>query len=288
MVYGFSFSKGQCDWLNLDWKKLLDKLSNSNLKIIRLGLYWNEIEKENGIYDFSSSKEIIEYSQNLGFEIILTVGMKAPRWPEFYIPNFVQKSELEQKTLDFIKACVEQFKDFENISTWQIENEPLDPSGPSNLNIDSDFLQQEIDLVKGLDSSRKILVTIWGNDLKKRNNLEKILKLKNIDQIGFDFYPKQPGLFRYRGPDYSLVDLKEITIHLQSKNIKPIIAELQAEPWEKFDYKKSPEKVKSVSLDLIKKNIIDYKDLGFEEIILWGIEYCEWAGILDELTDFIL
>jgi GH35 family endo-1,4-beta-xylanase len=297
MKYGFSLSKGQCDWLGVSYKNILTKLKDTNLKVVRLGLYWNEIEKEKDIYDFSEAEEIVNLASSLGYEIILTIGAKAPRWPEFYVPDYlmseyknvesIPEEILSPRLLKFLEKSVERFKDESHITTWQVENEPLDASGAHYVSFSSALLQQEIDLVKSLDS-REILVTIWGNDMKKRNTLKKVFELKNIDSIGFDIYPKRPFFFRFYKPALTDKDILKMNAEIKGKGMRSLLTELQAEPWEEgFDYKIHPEKVKSISLEQIEKNINEYKDLGFETILLWGIEYCEWAGILDDVVKLI-
>ncbi len=293
MTYGFSLSKNQCEWLGVNWKTILDKLAGSSFGVVRLGLYWDEIEKEADKYDFSSTEEMLKYAIDLGYEVILTVGVKAPRWPEFYFPDHIEQQTTQefftqQHTLKFVTESARHFKSYK-IQSWQVENEPLDPSGPNGGTVDWNLLQREIDAVKTINSTANILVTAWGNDLRRRDTLSKILKLRNISEIGFDFYPKQPSPYGLRGPDSSKKDLIKLNEDLKAKGIKPIIAELQAEPWEEdFDYRESPEKIESISLEQIQKNIADYKDLGFEEIILWGAEYWEWAGILEDVVKVLL
>ncbi len=297
MKYGFSLSKGQCDWLGVNPNDILNNLKDSKLHVARLGLYWNEIEKEECIYDFKESETLINLASELGYEIILTIGAKAPRWPEFYTPKYlldkykniqsIPESILSEKILSFIQASVERFKNLPSLTTWQVENEPLDASGPDQVSLSATILQQEIDLVRSLDS-RKILVTIWGNDMKRRNTLKKAYALKNVDVLGFDIYPKRPFFFRFYKPLLTEKDILKMNKEIKDMGMTPILAELQAEPWEEgFDYKLHPEKIKSISLEQIERNINDYKNLGFETILLWGIEYISWANILDEVLELI-
>lgn len=61
--------------------------------------------------------------------------MKAPRWPEYYFPSWVMDKTPEgarEYVLQFIKTVIEKFKKYLCISAWQVENEPLDPSGAAN------------------------------------------------------------------------------------------------------------------------------------------------------------
>jgi hypothetical protein len=301
MVYGFSFSRRQCEWLGLNWQETLKQIASYNkLSKIRLSLYWHEVEKEENKYDFSQIKSEVELAQNLGFEIILNIGMKAQRWPEYFLPEYINtkllpkgsdvslNDRIKDRTLKFIEQSIITLKDFSSIKSWQIENEPLDKSGPNNWRISAKFLQEEIDLAKNLDPQRPMLITLWGNDLQKRDLLPTVLKLQNIDSIGFDFYPKSP-LFKwlYIGPDVSLSGIKGISHVVKQKGFSPIITELQAEPWEKFDWQKTPSLIKSVSIAQIQSNISNYSRLDFDEIYLWGAEYWIWAKIEAEIINLL-
>jgi len=52
--WGVVFSQRHAEYLGLDWKKsylaILDELGSKNLKLVA---YWDLIEKEPGVYDFS-------------------------------------------------------------------------------------------------------------------------------------------------------------------------------------------------------------------------------------------
>ena len=56
------------------------------LELIRLCAYWDRIEPDPGRFDFASLDRQVEEAERTRLEIILTVGQKAPRWPEFHLP----------------------------------------------------------------------------------------------------------------------------------------------------------------------------------------------------------
>lgn len=57
---GITLSHLHLEYLGLDKQKSLKKALSMNFSHIRLGAYWNEIEKENNKYDFSDLLEILE------------------------------------------------------------------------------------------------------------------------------------------------------------------------------------------------------------------------------------
>jgi len=200
-----------------------------------LGCYWKEVEKSEGKFDFELEEKLLDSAQKLGFKVILVVGMKAPRWPEYYLPSWLEKKIklpkggifspeqdfLEKKLTKYLKITIDRFKKYSAIKVWQVENEPLDPSGPYNWRISEEFLKKEAELVRFLDSSRPLLINLWGNELTLRDFYPYVAQIADI--VGFDIY------FRYFPPLDPEEKIKEII-----KSIgKPVwITELQAEPWE--------------------------------------------------------
>jgi beta-galactosidase GanA len=299
MRIGFSFSKKQCDWLNLDWQDTLQKLDSQKLEIVRLSVYWSDVEKKRGVYDFSQIESEINLATKLGKSIILTVGMKAQRWPEFYIPDIykskikfsgdVSKNKvLNESTRKYVQECVKKLKKYENIFMWQVENEPLDPQWPENTYISLEFLQELVALVDKFDNRPK-MVNCWGNNLKERDTFTQLAKLKNVNTLGFDFYSHQfdSDINTYRGPDLSIDDIEDKVDLLKQNGFNIAIAELQAEPWEDFDYRMNRSKIKSTSLEKIESNIKKFSTIKPEFTLLWGSEYWVWSGLKDEVLSLL-
>ncbi|MBT4124168.1 MAG: hypothetical protein HN981_05160 [Candidatus Pacebacteria bacterium] len=283
LLIGITFSHPHLEHLGLDKQKSLKKALAMNFSHIRLGAYWSEIEKIKNKHDFSDLLEILEQCEKEKQPIVMTVGVKAPRWPEFYWPEYIKEKNTENKNTQkniiyFIKKTVKTLQKFSCITHWQIENEPLDPSGPSNKSISLDFLKQEISLVKKLDN-RPVIINLWGNNFISRKFFQPTEKIADI--IGLDFYPKQfvKNILRkniyinYHGPHQSKSAIKK----LLNKSSKPVwITELQAEPWEKNEQGYLSKNPKSISPQQLEKNIQQASKLPIQEILLWGFEYWLW------------
>ena len=244
----------------------------------------NKIETEKDKFNFLKIKKILNFYEKNNQNIILTVGIKAQRWPEYYWPDFIEnKNPNNEKTqneiLDFIKQSIKELKKYSCIKYWQIENEALDPSGPKNQQIPLAFLKKEIDTIKKIDS-RPIISTAWGNDLIKRKSLEKLNPLTEI--IGLDLYYKQfigetLGKTIYLGPQFSTKKFKK---HLSKfPENKFWITELQAEPWEKDESTYLSANPKSISPQLLEKNLEKVLALPIETILFWGFEYWLWRKL---------
>ncbi len=163
----------------------------------------------------------------------MTIGMKAPRWPEFYIPRWLNKkpddASIEPTLFAFISKTVTHFKKQKHIRYWQVENEPLDPSGPHRWVISFDRLAKEVDLVRHVDASRNIVINLWGNELTKRNLYPQAVRLADV--IGIDLYPRVPGPMGYRGPLDSDDQLRHVIEYIKAVGKQWWISELQTEPW---------------------------------------------------------
>ncbi len=279
MLLGTTYSHKQSTWLSLDPIKTFNQLLALKFDSIRLCCYWSEIEQTQGAYDFSRIEQFLTLAEKAGQKVIVTVGVKAPRWPEFYIPAWIKKHKEEKQTeyaLKFIEQTINRLKGYNNITHWQVENEPFDPSGPENKYISAAILSAESVLVKKLDPSRETVITLWANDLAKRKHYMTAAALADI--VGLDLYykqfiTKQLSLSLYAKPK----DRAEKIMSCMKSCGKPFwITELQAEPWENDDKTFRSAKPKSMNPELLKQFYAEAKALQPEAIYLWGSEYWFW------------
>ncbi len=271
---GITFSDTHLNYLKIPINDALDKALGMGFPHIRFGSYWPEVEKEPGVYDFSVLEGLLDRCERAGQAVIMNVGVKSPRYPEFYWPTYLEEKNLgspeaRKRTLLFTKECVEALKRFTCITHWQVENEPLDPTGKDELAVPFDFLKEEVELVRRLDD-RPILLTLWGKTLKARGLAPKILSLADV--IGLDIYYRGSGIsYTSSGPRISHDRLRAF---VEKSPIPVIIAELQAEPWEVDIKGYLSENPKSISPELLESNLKRASSIrGVTEIILWGYEY---------------
>lgn len=276
---GISFSSHHAQELGLDPVAALEECCTWPISSIRLGAYWSQLEPQAGEYDFSPLTQQLEMCFHHKKQVILTVGAKAPRWPEFYFPPHVEPDIQDAKTqaalLRFIEATVLATRKFSNILLWQVENEPLDPSGPAELVVPTSFLQQESKLIRHLDP-RPQMITVWGNNLMQRGNVPQAEQLGDV--VGIDLYYKQFvsrlfGKNLYRGP----LDSDSAILTMSRKLSKPLwIAELQAEPWEHDHSGYLSSRPGSMSVKQLQSNWERAKQLPVHGVLFWGAEYWLW------------
>lgn len=282
---GASFSHNFLKYLGLDTGNSLEDFKSLGLSWIRLGCYWSEIEQERGEFDFSELDKIILFCERENINIVLCVGMKASRYPEFYLPEWTGRffkssenyqinpsdSDLLQSTLLFIEKCINHYKGYSSIKVWQIENEPLDPSGEKYMSISPDFLAQEVSLARSLDSSRKIALTLWGNELSKRNLYPIAVDLADI--VGVDIYPRQSYDKEYVGPLDTLDEFQQIAENIKNKDKEFWVSEVQMEPWEPGEVITSLVNPPSCLPEHLATNLQLAKEVNPSAIFLWGFEW---------------
>jgi hypothetical protein len=279
MAFGISYSPVFAKSLGLDWQQsYLDILDGLNVKKVRLASYWTEVEKTKGVYDFSETDWLLQEAAKRNVKVVLAYGIKVPRWPECFIPNFYLKDKIEREDalLRYEKALIERYKNHPEIEMWQVENEPFLPFGQCiDGAVDGDLVDREVAQTKMLDPARPVMVTDSGElslwyQAAKRADIFGTTLYRTIykPQLGYFNYPLGPNFFRTKA--------LFISLFANQKNI--IISELQAEPWGPawLDDMSLDEQYKSMSPQKL-QDIAEYaRETKFSEAYLWGAEWWYW------------
>jgi len=291
MQLGATFSHRHLRYLGHDPRKALVSYFRLGLPWIRLGCYWSDIEPAPGTFMFDELDTLVELCEKHRTNVILTVGMKAPRYPEYYLPPWLSTAipfhhhaaitpdnhQLLYATHMYLYNVINHFKRSPAIKIYQVENEPLDPSGSNRMRIGPEFLAEEVRLVKSLDPSRKILVTVWGNEASRRNVFAEALPYADI--IGLDVYYRQPVSFLFRtiqtyiGPLDSVRDTKRVVSRIREAGKQFWITELQAEPWESGELVTTKSRPPSFLPAHFAVNGEQGKSLRPAAMLLWGFEW---------------
>ncbi len=278
--FGATFSKKFCDELGLDWKEtyvaILDDLK---VRYLRLPTYWDEIEKDEGVYNFADMDYMVNQASNRDAKMIVTLGRRQPRWPECHSPAWVNKKSTEESRADLLKvmkAIVLRYKDNTHITNWQVENEAYLGTFGVCPTFDPEFLQEEVDLVRSLDS-RPIIITGSGEMSSWRK------EVKMGDVFGTTMYRvvynSWAGYVKYIFPT-SFYDIKAYLAGTTPQ--KSLIIELQMEPWVdqgKMIYLTTEQINKSLSIPQFKANLQYALDTDFDQIYVWGVEWWYWEKL---------
>jgi hypothetical protein len=284
ITWGVDFSQMQAQSLGLNWKEAYSAIINDlGAKNIKIHTQWDWVEGKKDSYFFDDIDWQLSQAKNNNVKIIYVVGMKSGRWPECHIPlwaNDLSEQQQKEETLNYIKTVVQRYKNNDVIVDWQVENEPFFRFGkcPEWYYKNKDFLQAEVDLVKSLDPSRKVIISDSGEDSLWFN------AAKAGDIVGITMYREAwisitnsfGFSFRYLfSPVYYL--RKAMLVHeIFGKDV--ICIELQAEPWASKPFSKISldEQLKLMNLKIFKQNIEYAKNTGLDKFYFWGVEWWYW------------
>lgn len=275
--FGVTFIPRYARYLKLDWQKVyLQILDELGVKNLRLPGYWDSLEPERGQDDFTETDYLLSEASKRGAKVILTVGVRQPRWPECHVPIWAKSLPLDQrqqKALEIVQKAVERYKDNQSVWAWQVENEPsLKSFGEGCEMIDGNLLKNEIALVRS-KSNKPIIMTdsgelgFWITPMQMSDIFGTTVYRKVYGQLlGYTTYPILPSFYSMKS---SLV--RSI---FARNNQKSIIVELQAEPWFANGDLISPDKQIKLFTTQDFKNYINFAQrTGFDEVYLWGAEW---------------
>ena len=279
--FGITFShKYASQSLGLDWTEVYWEIINDlGVRDIRLAVHWDTIEEINGFYNFADFEWMVEEAEKKDINIIMAIGRRTPRWPECHDPNWLgalSKEDQDKEVFDMLERVVDHFKDYKNISVWQVENEPLLDLFGECPKADRELLRKEVELVKSLDS-RPVMITDTG-ELSSWTEAAS-----EADIFGVTMYKtvwnKYIGVWRYPWPPaYYYFKTKRIDNKFDLDKI--VVSELQAEPWvtgeETLTEMPLYSQTHMFSRSDFRKNLEYVQKAGFSESYLWGAEWWYW------------
>lgn len=298
-LLGTTFSQLQCRYLGLDYKETFKETQRLGFDFVRLCTYWNEIEGKRGEFDFSAIDWLLDAAQDFDLPVILCVGMKTPRWPEFHFPEWIAEKYkvlrtdlpldrlpgLGDEAMVYTHRVVEHTRDCPNIVYWQVENEALNHAPvAAGRYLSSDFISSEIRLVREVIAPhQKIIFTFGADPPFGIQNAKRMLSplLPQVDAIGFDVYTKvgmSYKIIKYvETLPFFWLNLRRWKDFVMTTGKEAWIAESQAEPWEPnkivaIEKQRYPSSNPVQAIKLASRLV----SLGFERILLWGCEHWYW------------
>jgi len=277
--WGITFSQKESLRLNGEWQNtyeaIIEELKPNKIRLVG---YWDFIEKNKSIYDFSEMDSMVEKAREREIPIILAIGQKTPRWPECHVPPWAEDDpNKETYLLEYLRVFVDRYKNLPNLLYWQVENEPFlgkEKCSPSS----ETFFKKEIDLVKNLDPDHKIVLTDSG----ELGNWEETAKYADV--FGYTLYHKvydtRWGTFKVdRTKKYFTNKAKTIreSIH---PNLEVICIEASMEPWGAVTNERlGSEQYEIFTVEDLRYNLDFAKKLRpqFNEVYLWGAEWWYYA-----------
>ncbi len=283
---GVTFSSRYAKDIGLDWKQAyLATLDDLKVRNVRIPAYWDLIEKAEGQYDYADLDWQLAQASKRDAKVVLTVGQKAPRWPECHIPEWAKENDAKrkEKLISYIETTVSRYKDNPAVSLWQVENEPFLGFGicPS---LDVELLDREIETVRRINPEKGIMLTdsgelsIWLRAAKRGDHFGTTMYR--------DVYTEKYGYWKYPlGPNFFKLKKAMVGALVGQKNVSVI--ELQGEPWLSGWTIGFPlrDQFESMNAGKLKDNIEYARKTGMTDIYVWGVEWWYWLKVTQDSPD---
>ncbi|MEI7741603.1 MAG: hypothetical protein WCJ29_03795 [bacterium] len=270
---GATYSTKYAYWLGLDsHKAFVSMLDDLKIRDFRLPVYWSDIEKSAGDYDWNETKWLLDEAAKRDAKVTIAIGVKVPRYPECFVPDWAIGLSPEKYSAAlnrYLESGVRALNDKPALVAWQVENEPMFKYFGDCPMPDPVLLKKEIAAVRG--ASDKLIMTTSSGEFGSWVS-EGLL----VDKLGISLYRGayigKIGYFAYPAPSW-YYSIRRVLAQGAVKDI--FISELQVEPWLQDDMQKVPvpQQITSMPISKIKANLEFAHETGFRRIWLWGPEW---------------
>lgn len=293
VTLGASFSCRQVRYLGGDCAQAFAALLDDvGARHVRLSLYWSDVERTPGNYDFSETDTLVQAAAARGADVLLTLGIKAQRYPEVYVPGWLQQDAaypegtvldavpgVREAALAFVTAAVAHYREQPAIIAWQVENEPFIKNFDKirGWTVSPAMTAAEVRLVHELDTSRRPVVVTHSSWTIYDRRWRDALRLGDV--LGQNVFTKKAWIrdwwyfFPYRmGP--FVPDLPGQAASARRAQKQLWITELQAEPEERRSLTAlDAATAHSISPRLLAQNAALARRSGAARVYLWGAEW---------------
>lgn len=281
--YGVTFSYTYAESLGLSWQENLEALlTDMPIKRMRVPVYWSELERVQGEFDFSVYDEMIRIAEAHNTSIVFAIGQRVPRWPECHVPSWIDVGDtdfFQQMEELMVKEVVNRYADTPIVMGWQVYNEPyLEVFGECSIT-NPEQVSRLISYVHERDPQAEIFTTDSGE-------LGDWVRAKHMtDVFGISLYRTTYnsifGYIRYLFPP-SIYSLKyQFTSLFSDEHPAWIISELQMEPWSAYAIATMDQAAQEALMnERIMKDTIRYAErVPVSEVWLWGAEWWYWQKV---------
>jgi hypothetical protein len=297
---GTSFASWRAEALGLDDRAAFERICAMGFSVIRLSASWREIAR----FGYKDLDWLLGEAERARQPVLLTVGMKALGWPEFYLPDGMLPDDaaVQRRAIDLVRDVTRRYRDNPSLVAWQIENEPFNRSGPNAWSLPRRVVRAEAEAVRSLDPDRPLVLTAFAHfddgldrtssrhtsrwqrrlGLAPPAEREALSILRRGDILGLDVYASIGWLdaggreqLAHAAPDQvDEVARWQRIAHEQGKRLW--VTEAQAEPWEaRRQTHGDPLSAQPEAIgDLVNRLV----GIGAETVLLWGSEYWLWRA----------
>jgi len=291
---------GRAEWCAA---RLDELLAGLGVRYVRISVEWSQVEPAPGLYDFSLVDALLGAAEAREAKVLLTVGVKGQRHPEYYIPQWVldgsrlKDSEtvsddpfLRAHALEMVSAVVSHVAGSAAIDSWSADNEPYVASPRANgWVLGEDFVREEVGIIRTDDPTHRPVVINHAQHFVFDRRWK--VALADSDVLGTSIYPFRR--YDIAGQEV-IVPILEIgplqtNYAAQARAAKAAgrdfwITEMQAEPWSNDIRLVSPTNPADDLTPAHFQDNIDYaRRTGASRVYLWGAEW--WLYERDHFGD---
>ncbi|MEP7215901.1 MAG: beta-galactosidase [Anaerolineaceae bacterium] len=263
-------------------------------KHLRISVEWSQVEPKPGQYDFRLVDALLARAHLSGAKVLLGVGVKAQRHPEFYIPDWVMAKAnltgdseidhdpyLREQALAMVAAVVAHVAGSPAIDAWSADNEPYVPSlRAQDWQLSREFVRLERDTIRANDpKARTISINHAQHFIFDRRWKDALV---DSEALAASFYPFRNYEFLGRNYVIPIAELGPIAPNYAAQARaahaagKPFwLTEMQAEPWVDEDLRLVGPGNPSPNLTAknFRKSIEYARRSGADRVYLWGAEW---------------
>ena len=263
-------------------------------KHVRLSVEWNQVEPRQGEYDFRLIDALLAEVNRAGAKALVSVGAKAQRHPEFFIPEWALEGTnlasnavvdddpaLRQRILAMIAAVVAHTSSSPAIEAWSADNEPYIPSERADgWRFSREFVRDEGEAIRANDPQRRPVSINHAQHFVTDRRWQDALE--DADILAASFYPFRNVPILGRMVVIPIPEIGFIAPNYahQARSAraegKPFwLTEMQAEPWVDSDIRLVGPANPSPNLTPANfRKAMDYaRRTGAERVYLWGSEW---------------
>ncbi|MGH2627619.1 MAG: beta-galactosidase, partial [Anaerolineales bacterium] len=269
-------------------------LAGLDARHVRISVQWSQVEPRDGEFDYSLLDALLATAEQHGAEVLLTVGMKGQRHPEYYIPRWALARSrppsggipsddpfIRERALRMVEAVVRHTAASPAIDSWAAENEPFVVSArSSHWRLTPDWVAAVRDAIRANDPLARPVVAAHAQHFANDRDWEHALEIGDV--LGTSIYP-----FR----NYGVIGANFIVPILEIGPFAPNyahqrraaeargkqfwITEMQAEPWIDGDPRLVGPSNPSENLteSKFRRNAGYARKTGAQRVYLWGAEW---------------
>lgn len=297
---------GRAQWCAQTLELLLTGLGARH---VRLSVEWDQVEPVEGLFDFELLDAELAAAERTGAKVVLSIGMKAQRHPEYYIPTWTfdkpggaprsradgaevsRDPVLRTAALTMASAVVRHASSSPVIEGWMAENEPyLGSPRAHRWRLDRDYVRELVAVIRANDPQARPVVINHGEKLVFDHRWR--WALADADVLAGSIYPYRFWPVPWGKQVQSILELGPLTPNYpeRARKARAIgkqywLTELQAEPWADPDVRliTPTNPTKDLTPAHLRKNLDYGRRTGATRIYLWGAEW--WLFQRDRYGD---